>query len=452
MESSQLDVDDTFYVIVTGANSGVGFATCCRLIDEFLATRPQSHTLVLIPTTRSSRKSDDTVKQLRTHLAKASREAEKRVPGIGSILEKRVRFQPEMLDLCSLISVQACGRRLNKTIPKIDALICNAGIGGWTGVNWLWAAYKILTDWVHSTTWPEGFKIASVGLVTGPQVPTTGTAPATANGKKGQAGSSTSSREPPLGEVFCANVFGHYLLGHYCAPLLRAARPQAGRIIWTSSLEAYASEFKLEDFQGLTTDMAYESGKRLTDVLALTYDTPAAQPYSSRYFETNEAPNGEGGEGDRTPRMYLSHPGIVNTTIFPLPFPWIMSWLWLFTSYMGRWLGSQWHVVQPYMAAVAPVWLALAAQSTLDEVEGREGKGKWGSATDRAGNERVVRTEVEGWGFGGVVGDSAGKKGRRRGAVDLKEGEREKFEKLGSVCWREMEKLREEWEGRLAAA
>ncbi|KAK7544262.1 3-keto-steroid reductase [Phyllosticta citribraziliensis] len=443
MESSQLDPNDTFYAIVTGANSGVGLATCCRLIDEFLQTRPQSHTLVLIPTTRSSRKSDDTVKQLRAHLAKTCQKSEKRVPGIGSVLEKRVRFQAEMLDLCSLISVQACGRRLRNTIPKLDVLICNAGIGGWTGLNWWRATYKILTDWVHSTTWPEGFKIASVGLVTGPQVPPTGSAPPTAKGKRGSGG----TPEPPLGEVFCANVFGHYLLGHYCAPLLKAARPQAGRIIWTSSLEAYASEFKLEDFQGLTSNMAYESGKRLTDVLALTYDTPAARPYSSRYFETDDA-----NTSDNRPRMYLSHPGIVNTAIISLPFPWIMNWLYMVALYIGRWLGSQWHTVEPYTSAVSAVWLALAAQSTLEQVEGREGKGKWGSATDRMGNERVMRTEVEGWGFGGIVGDCAGKKGRKRGAVDLKEGERDKFEGLGSVCWREMEKLREEWEGRLAAA
>lgn len=63
-----------------------------------------------------------------------------------------------------------------------------------------------------------------------------------------------------------------------------------------------------------------------------------------------------------------------------------------------------------------------------------------------------MRTEVEGWGFGGKVGDGSKggmRKGRRRGVEGLKEGEREMFEELGRRCWEEMEGLREEWEGRL---
>lgn len=424
--------------------SGIGFAICCRLIDEFLQTRPQSQTLILIPTTRSRRKCDDTVKQLEAHLQKASSKAEKSIPGISMILQRRVRFQPEILDLCSIVSVQQCASRLNSSIPKLDAMIFNAGIGGWIGVNWPWAVYKILTDWVASTTWPVGFKKASIGLVTQPQA-----AEKTHGAANGQGANSTA--EPPLGEVFCANVFGHYLLGHHCAPLLSAARPASGRIIWISSLEAYASEFSFNDFQGLKSDQPYEASKRLTDLLTLTFDSPSTRPWTSCYVSADKQAAGEVPD-EKRPRMYLSHPGIVVTGIFPLPFPWLMTYLWMLAAYIARWLGSIWHPVLPYPAAVAPVWLALASQETLDEAEGREGKGKWGSSTDRAGHERVVRTEVEGWGWGGIVGESTNRKGRKRGAVDLKEGDREEFEELGRKCWSEMEQLREEWEGRVGNA
>lgn len=84
-------------------------------------------------------------------------------------------------------------------------------------------------------------------------------------------------------------------------------------------------------------------------------------------------------------------------------------------------------------------------------MEEEEGAAKWGSSVDRMGEERVTRTEVEGWGFGGRVGDGRGRgaKGRWRGARDLTESEREGFEVLGRECWREMEGLREEWGGRL---
>ena len=86
-------------------------------------------------------------------------------------------------------------------------------------------------------------------------------------------------------------------------------------------------------------------------------------------------------------------------------------------------------------------------------MEEADGAAKWGSSVDRGGEERVTRTEVEGWGFGGRVGDGRGRgrKGRWRFARDLTEGEREEFEVLGRECWREIEALRVEWEGRLGA-
>jgi len=67
------------------------------------------------------------------------------------------------------------------------------------------------------------------------------------------------------------------------------------------------------------------------------------------------------------------------------------------------------------------------------------------------GRERVMRTEVDGWGFGGTVGGESrfGKKGRRRDAKDLTVEERERFEELGRDAWKEMERLRSEWETRL---
>ena len=66
------------------------------------------------------------------------------------------------------------------------------------------------------------------------------------------------------------------------------------------------------------------------------------------------------------------------------------------------------------------------------------------------GSERVARTEVEGWGYGGVVGEKGeGRRGRMRGARDVTAEGREAFEGLGRECWGLMEGLREEWEERL---
>ena len=123
----------------------------------------------------------------------------------------------------------------------------------------------------------------------------------------------------------------------------------------------------------------------------------------------------------------------------------------ILTFYVARWLGSPWHNISTRKGACAPVWLALATQETLDGLEEQGGLGKWGSATDAGGSERVRRTEVDGWGYGGKVGQGTeyGQRGRRRGAKELTVEDREAFEDLGREAWKEMEALREEWEERL---
>lgn len=119
-------------------------------------------------------------------------------------------------------------------------------------------------------------------------------------------------------------------------------------------------------------------------------------------------------------------------------------------------LGSPWHNKTPYMGACAPVFLALAAQSVLDDREAayRAHGGshtKWGSSCSRWGVNSAVSTEVDGWGHGGVVGTPVVEEDRlrrrKRGDADLGTEEKEEFVELGRRCWREMEELRGVWEG-----
>jgi 3-keto steroid reductase len=399
------------------------------LIDEFLQTRPQSESLVLIITTRDQRKGDATVEKLQRYLQRVCQKHEQTLPGISKLLQHRVHFRQERLDLLSLVSVQKLSKRLRETTPKLDVVICNAGIGGWTGINWPVAIYSILTTWTKALTYPT-FKLSGTGWVTKPQIST-----------------SNKSDEPALGEVFCANVFGHYLLGHYLAPLL-ARHPRSedarGRIIWVSSIEAYDFTFDLNDIQGLGSKVPYESSKRLTDIMAITSTLPSTSNYVNQYLEYSEA------FGKTTkPRIYVTHPGICGTSIVPLPL--ILEYLMFAAFYLARFLGSQWHSATVEKGAVAMVWLALAKQSTLDSMEKQEGAGKWGSATDFWGQERVERTEVGGWGWGGKMGEHK-RKGRNPYAQDLTKESAEQFRETGEKCWAEMERLRIEWEDRLRAA
>lgn len=421
--------------------SGIGLGICQRLIDTFLATHPPSSHLVVLPTTRSTRKSADTVALLRKHLQHT-----KARPTHDAL--NRVHISSVQIDLCNLATIQRAADQLihstvsfeglgDLRIPRLDAVIFNAGIGGWSHVSWIGFAVDIVKrGWIEATTCPLS-KRSVPGLTVDP-LPDVG----------------KEQNAPTMGQVFCANVFGHYLFAHYLLPLVSReddAIPP-GRVIWQSSLDPSLWNFNLEDLQGLKSTGAYESSKMLTDILCLTSNLPSVKPYSSRYFKTPS-------ETAKKPNVYLAHPGIVATTMFPLHFT--LMWGYILGVLISRWLGSPWHPSFPYTAAVATTWLALSSQEELDSHDA--GRVKWGSATDWWGNAMVKETEVDGWGWEGhpvteadMRQQDAGVKrvlkksvGRRLTATYPTEEKLVKFEELGAKCWAEMERLRAQWEERL---
>ncbi|OAX85309.1 hypothetical protein ACJ72_00304 [Emergomyces africanus] len=423
------------YILVTGTNSGVGFSICCRTIDEFLATSTESKSLTLLFTTRSPKKSAETLSRLQAHLNKTTAKYPRS--------KNRITLKPEHVDLADLLSVRALSRRLLKSIPKLDAVILNAGTAGFTGLNWFKAVYLVLTDLVNAVTYPASFTISSIGVLAKKQT--------------------SQPDEPLLGDLFCSNVFGHYMLNHALMPLLSASETTPGRIIWVSSLEAASDCFDLSDFQAINTRCAYQSTKRLTDVLVLTSDLPSTSRWVDSFlspsttttteFQGNKTGHSTSTASRQKPKLYVVHPGICGTTIMPLPFPFFYAMLAAF--WLALMLGSPWHCTTSYAGACAPVWLALTPQSVLDAAEGiyarlGGGKPKWGSSSDRLGRISPVSTEVEGWGYGGVVGPAALESDRKRrrkvGAKDLTAEEKVEFEELGRTCWREMEELRVRWE------
>ncbi|KAJ9264926.1 hypothetical protein DTO212C5_6912 [Paecilomyces variotii] len=434
---ASFDLKDKIFILVTGANSGLGFSVCCRLADEFLQNRPDTQHLTVIFTARGPKKGKDTLARLQEHLRNNS--TVRKQPSAAS----RVTFQAEDVDLTELLSVRALSRRLLQNIPKLDAIVLNAGLGGWTGINWAEAIWKVMTDPLHAVSWPT-FKLGSVGMVTKKQT-------------------SLQKEEPRLGAVFCANVFGHYMLAHNVVPLLkRSGSPNGpGRIIWVSSLEATIEMFNVNDIQGLRTDTSYESSKSLTDVLALTSDLPSTAPWVNSFLseDPSKEPKKEEQEVNQKPNIYVTHPGICGTSIVPLILPAFYSMLFCF--WFARMLGSPWHTISTYFGACAPVWVALSNQSVLDDAEApyrqrSGGRAKWGSSVNRRGIDRPVSSEVEGWGHGGVVGVAAVEEDRlrrrKRGARDLTVEDRQHFEELGRRCWKEMEELRIQWDGILDEA
>lgn len=439
---------DHKYVLVTGANSGLGFATCCRLLDEFSANGPSHERLTLVITTRSTRKSENTIKRLQSRIKKHAYASKP-----SNNLVDRISFHAENLELTSLISVYECAARLVRAIPKINVVILNAGIGGWIGNNWPLAWWTVSTDLVQAVTWPP-YKLAPAGLVTEPQLPE-------------NVANTIVTKEPVLGQLFCANVFGHYVFVHQLLPLIRSTQLHSpARVIWISSIEACQNHFELEDLQGLRTSSPYESSKRLTDILALTSNLPSCKDIVASYLglsnvsdvincvkvedldnlssvgrKINSAP-------PSLPTIHLAHPGVCATSVFPLPL--ILELAMYAAFYIARFLGSPWHTISAYLGATAPVWLAFVDQKSLDEEDKR--RALWGSTTNVSGTSTGARrTDVEGWGLRGQAGEkwwgssgSAG--GRKRGIKEVTNNDIANFEELGRNCWDEMEKLRITWD------
>ncbi|KAL2433956.1 3-keto-steroid reductase erg27 [Exophiala dermatitidis] len=455
------------YVLVTGANSGLGLGVCCRLIDEYLTRSCASSTssttsrtstndtsessLTIIFTTRSARKGFETLSKLESHLAKHGSSNNRNTTAVKSAPDRRVYFRPENVELTSLLSVRALSRKLLASdIPHLDAIVLNAGIGAWAGLSWPVAIWTILTGIRQATTWPT-YKLGLVGLVTKPQLP--------------RATTSTKD-EPVLGEVFCANVFGHYLLVHWLMPLLRACGPDSpGKVIWSSSIECGRRHYNPQDHQGLISETAYEHTKRLTDLLALTANGQPATAKAVKDFITPSpspaacSPVPQPSRPEQSePVFLLSHPGICTTTIISLN--WIIQYFYQLGIFLARLCGSPWANVSSYLGAAAATWLALSLPADI-EAKAHEATGhvdggpcKWGSACDRLGRSSVRVTDVEGWGLDGTgrpFRDTwwAGHVGRKTGATDATPEDVEDFIAQAAHAWKEMELLRRDWETRI---
>ncbi|KAF2675197.1 hypothetical protein BT63DRAFT_450181 [Microthyrium microscopicum] len=447
---------DTLYVLVTGANSGVGYAICTRIITNFLLTRPANQHLHLIPTTRSQSKAIETVESLQQHIeALAAGNIKEQLffytppstppasptADARALFSQRVTIDPILLDLCSIPTVFSAARALAASVPRLDVLICNAGIGGWSGLDWWGAWRQFYTEGVVALVGKPAYKKSTMGLATKQQL---------LGGQKGD--------EPPLGEVFCANLFGHYIFVHEVASLLNRgplAGVQRSRVVWCSTNQVEARFLESDDFQGLKTLDAYESSKVVTDLVAIgsqkeelksrvqDFFTPTSTNDSQDDIEksmvfvsskdaTSSPSSAHSGRNEETipPVMYLSHPGICLTSILPLPI--IVTYLQLIAFYLARFFGSKWHVNTAHKGATAPVWLAMESDELLEKVNAK--KIKWGSGCNRWGKERVIPTHMDYWGL--------------EGEEDKETGE---FTELAKTIWDKVEHLRVDWTDRVGA-
>lgn len=366
-------------------------------------------------------------------------------------------FQSETVELTNLLSIRELARKLlTSDLGGIAAIVCNAGMGGWTGIDWLKAIPQMLADFRNNTVWPS-FKLGAIGAITKPQFPV----------------AALSEPEPPLGEIFCANLFGHYMLVHWLMPLLRVrSSKDPCKIIWVSSIEPQDASFQESDLQGLRTDAPYEHSKRMTDLLSLSANQvttlPSTMSFNSPGSENATVPSSR---RDRSaPSMHVFHPGVVVTSVISLI--WIVQYAYLLGIYMARWIGSPWSTVEPYTAAHGATWLALATEEEISRAEqdahashadieptARRGRVKWGTSVTVSGRSSVKATEVDKWGINGSGASYAttwwagsNGKGRKPGAVEANAENVTEFIAQGARVWEQMEQLRQQWQKRIDEA
>ncbi|SSD61670.1 probable 3-keto-steroid reductase [Saccharomycodes ludwigii] len=248
-----------------------------------------------------------------------------------------LQFDYLLVDFTDMVSVLSAYYELNKKYQEINYFFVNAAQGVYDGISWLGACKEILSDPIEGVTNPH-YKIQRIGVKT----------------------------DDGLGTVFQANVFGPYYLIQKLLPQLEKGNAV---IVWISSLMSDPKYLDLEDMQLLKTDASYEGSKRLVDLLHLaTYENLKA----------------------RGIRQYLVQPGIFISKSF-FKFLNVFTYFgMLFIFYVARWLGSSWHNISGYLAANAPIYVALADESLLKRQDI-----KYGSASTRNGREYLKNQEID---------------------------------------------------------
>ncbi|CEH14161.1 3-keto sterol reductase [Ceraceosorus bombacis] len=282
------------------------------------------------------------------------------------------------LDLGSMASALNCASEIQRRHGYVTHVILNAGSAAWTGLNWPLAVWMIVTRLHVAVTWPK-YKMQR-------------------SGDRGADG---------YGWVWQANVGAHYILTRALLPALRAtpfATPS--RIIWTGSIEAYARYYDPADWQCLDaahSPWPYESTKYQCELagiglgealnrqrMSTVPSTPLSDSQDTSYGSVlvGEAKTQR---RELEPNSFVVHPGVVASSIFAEYLNVFMAACMSFAFYLARWTFSPHHPIEGYKGAVAASHVALAPSHLLDP------SARYGSRATFWGQEYVHAGRVDGW-------------------------------------------------------
>ncbi|KAH7916119.1 NAD(P)-binding protein [Hygrophoropsis aurantiaca] len=368
-------------IVVTGANSGVGFGICHRLLLQLSSKSPRDahpqydfHNkeknfeeldtsydgLTLILACRSKQRAEVAKEKLYKlvddHIARLRTSPQ--YDGHADTFRSNLTIAVHTVDLSHIQSVFRFADEVSTKYPYISHLICNAGVASFAKINWLEATKQLITDWIGAVTAPL-FYVQTVGE-------------RSADG---------------LGWVWQCNVFGHYVLFKALEPHLAKYKISTGaRVIWMSSHEANSKFYDPNDWQLVQSEHSYECSKYQMDMLSLHLDRQALQDH------TNSGP---------IVRHITVLPGVAGTNIASALLGQLSSLGMFIAFYIARWMGSPYHLITAFKASISavhlclvpiiflPIVTALTTSNTKDAATLAEVGVRYVSQSDRLGRERV---------------------------------------------------------------
>lgn len=245
-----------------------------------------------------------------------------------------------LVDFTNMVSILNAYFDLQKQYKQIHYFFVNAAQGVYDGIDWIGATKQVCTNIIDAVTYPD-YRLQKVGI----------------------------KSKDDMGLVFQANVFGPYYLIQKILPLLSAGK---ANVVWISSLMSDPKYLSLTDIQMLKSDTTYEGSKRLVDLLHLA---------SYKEMKSHGI------------HQYVVQPGIFISNSFSVYLNFFTYYGMLLLFYVARFIGSNWHNIDGYRAANAPVYVATMANPNFENQDV-----KYGSATYRDGMEYIKTQPIDGTG------------------------------------------------------
>ena len=288
-----------------------------------------------------------------------------------------IAIQP--LDLGSMASVLKSAQEIIERHHYVTHAILNAGLAVWQGLNWPLAIWQMMTSFRTAVTWPKY--------------------------KRQRAGDLGADG---YGWVWQCNVAAHYVLVRALLPAFRATPfKEPSRIVWTGSIEAYERYYHPEDYQCLDpikSGPTYESTKYQCELLGLGLDERLRSEHVKTLPGTpmGEAPPAALSQVE--PRSYISHPGVVASSMFEDYLGWVLVLALKLVFYLARWVLSPHHLISAYKAGIVISYLATCPSERLDTTI------RYAPRCNFWGQEYIHRSRIDGWVTDDDAATEAGKK------------------------------------------